>query len=399
MADNVEIEFTEQNPTIVEVLVENTVTNIDVTVEAPTSPQVIEVHVDVNSAQVAIDAAAAAEAILQEMQDLISDGIPTATSTIPGLVLVDEDVPEPTVYLKSTVDDLLSQKLNAADYNDRFKGKHTSLANLQAAHPVAYSGCYATVDPGSGVPAKNYNWDDEEGWVLGSSASPTTSDELTEGAINLFFTAARALAAVPNATSLIAGLSKLYPDLLASNVDGSVTQAAIVAALSNKQNSGPYLKQVADFPLINTVAMQRMFSGGENNDGAVPIFAGTTYLVYFNINVIDLPAIAKTISLGFLGTSVASDLSIFVLGVITNNTGTASITMARVVDYGGAIVTQSSAANFGRILGFGVLECSQSGTLIPSFSAVNSGFNGAKTKKNSVFTCFPLGPNANSYNV
>lgn len=86
MADNVEIEFTEQNPTIVEVLVENTVTNIDVTVEAPTSPQVIEVHVDVNSAQVAIDAANAAEAILAEIEELIGSIPEPVTPNLPQVL-------------------------------------------------------------------------------------------------------------------------------------------------------------------------------------------------------------------------------------------------------------------------------------------------------------------------
>lgn len=79
MADSVEIEFQEQNPTIVEVLVNQTVTNIDVTVEAPIAPQVIEVHVDVNSAQVALDAAVAAQNILEQMQELIGS-VPTFPS-------------------------------------------------------------------------------------------------------------------------------------------------------------------------------------------------------------------------------------------------------------------------------------------------------------------------------
>ncbi|HVZ96420.1 MAG TPA: hypothetical protein VG847_06070 [Chitinophagaceae bacterium] len=87
-------------------------------------------------------------------------------------------------------------KLNISDYNDRYKGKYTTLSALQSAHPTSNAGDYAQVDAGAGHDVVNYNWDVEDGWVPGSSmSSPLAStDDLPEGSTNLYFTTARVLA-------------------------------------------------------------------------------------------------------------------------------------------------------------------------------------------------------------
>lgn len=71
MATEVDIEFEDQNATLVEVLVDHTVTDVQVVVESPLPPEVIEVHVDPSAAQTAIDAAAAAQAAIDIIQGLI----------------------------------------------------------------------------------------------------------------------------------------------------------------------------------------------------------------------------------------------------------------------------------------------------------------------------------------
>lgn len=97
----------------------------------------------------------------------------------------------------------LNAKLDVSAYNDRYKGKYTSLAALQSAHPTGTAGDYAQVDPGSGTDVKNYNWDDEEGWILGGDGSgATNTDQLIEGSANLYFTAARVRAVVLTGLSL-----------------------------------------------------------------------------------------------------------------------------------------------------------------------------------------------------
>ena len=104
-------------------------------------------------------------------------------------------------------DDGLALKLNTADYNDRYKGKYTSLGALETAHPTANAGDYAQVDAGSGSDVVNYNWDSEEGWVTGSSSGSgaTNTDALPEGSTNLYFTTARVLATVLTGVSFLTG--------------------------------------------------------------------------------------------------------------------------------------------------------------------------------------------------
>jgi hypothetical protein len=103
------------------------------------------------------------------------------------------------------LDDALNLKLNISDYNDRFKGKYTSLANLQSAHPTSNDGDYAIVDAGSGVAAQEYIWDANEGWVLGTNVGATTTDALPEGSVNKYFTTARVLATVLSGISFVTG--------------------------------------------------------------------------------------------------------------------------------------------------------------------------------------------------
>jgi hypothetical protein len=97
----------------------------------------------------------------------------------------------------------LAAKLDVSAYNDRYKGKYTTLLALQTAYPTASPGDYAQVDPGAGSDVQNYNWDDEEGWILGGDGSgATNTDQLPEGSSNLYFTAARVRAVVLTGLSL-----------------------------------------------------------------------------------------------------------------------------------------------------------------------------------------------------
>jgi len=121
--------------------------------------------------------------------------------------------------------------------NEHYKGTYTSISALQTAHSTANLGDYALVDAGSGSDAKMYIWDADEGWVLSGSVSLTTTDALPEGTTNLYFTSARALAAIPDASIITKGLAKLYNNILTSNTDGGVTQAALKTEFENIGNS------------------------------------------------------------------------------------------------------------------------------------------------------------------
>jgi hypothetical protein len=73
-----------------------------------------------------------------------------------------------------------------------------------------------------------------ENWILTyefetvPASGPTSTDFLVEGSTNLYFTDARALAAVPNATPSTPGKSKLYANLTSTNTDGAVRQKEVV---------------------------------------------------------------------------------------------------------------------------------------------------------------------------
>ncbi|HVX00300.1 MAG TPA: hypothetical protein VHA52_07690, partial [Candidatus Babeliaceae bacterium] len=132
-------------------------------------------------------------------------------------------------------------KLNIADYNDRYKGKFTTLSALQSAHPTANAGDYAQVDAGAGHDVINYNWDVEDGWVQGSSmGTPLSStDDLPEGSTNLYFTTARAqasLAGTANRITLTGGTL----DIAATYIGQSsiTTLGTIIAGIWNGTTIG-----------------------------------------------------------------------------------------------------------------------------------------------------------------
>ncbi|MGF6694748.1 hypothetical protein M2318_004837 [Metapseudomonas resinovorans] len=128
--------------------------------------------------------------------------------------------------------------------SSHFKGLFASLAALQAAFPTAVAGDYADVDIGVGVDVQRFLWDPSDAeWVIQASgggsmtpaevkaayeSNPDTNafsdaeqaklagveagatanadtDELPEGASNLYFTAARVLATVLSGFSLATG--------------------------------------------------------------------------------------------------------------------------------------------------------------------------------------------------
>lgn len=91
--------------------------------------------------------------------------------------------------------------------NTHYRGKYTSLANLQAAVPIGNDGDCAIVDAGIGTNAVEYIWDANEGWVLGNSTGASSTDALPEGVTNLYFTNARAVAALAGSLALKKNIS------------------------------------------------------------------------------------------------------------------------------------------------------------------------------------------------
>ncbi len=131
-----------------------------------------------------------------------------------GNVLFDSLLKQITLDLSNVVEKVTGKSLIAdteisrlANLNDRFKGKFTTLGALQTAVPSANAGDYAQVDTGGSNPVSNYNWDIEDGWVIGSTggSGATNTDELIEGSTNLYFTGARVLSTILSGLSLATG--------------------------------------------------------------------------------------------------------------------------------------------------------------------------------------------------
>lgn len=162
---------------------------------------------------------------------------------------------------------LLAGKLNASDYNQHFKGKHTTLAALQTAYPTANAGDYGQVDVGAGGNVVNYNWDDEAGWVIGSAGSgATNTDQLPEGSSNLYFTSARAIAA------------------LVSTLTDYVTNSVLTNALTGKQEtlvSGSNIKTINNTSILGSGDLTISAGGGDGNNTATDTLASSEHTLIF----------------------------------------------------------------------------------------------------------------------
>jgi hypothetical protein len=113
------------------------------------------------------------------------------------------DVQYPSAKL---VNDTFANYVPLSSYHIYYLGKYPSLVALQTAHATGTSGDYAQVDTGAGSNVINYNWDAEDGWVVGSSGSgASNTDALPEGTTNLYFTETRARATLLTGYSITTG--------------------------------------------------------------------------------------------------------------------------------------------------------------------------------------------------
>ena len=106
---------------------------------------------------------------------LTSDSATSALSAAKGKVL----------------NDALANKLDSSAYVQHYRGKYASLVALETAIATGEDGDYAIVDSGAGNDAVYYIWDAQDGWVSGGTTTASTTDTVTEGNTNLYFTESR----------------------------------------------------------------------------------------------------------------------------------------------------------------------------------------------------------------
>lgn len=123
----------------------------------------------------------------------------------------------------------IDTKLDASDYVQHFRGVFVSLAALQAAIPAGINGDYAHIDLGVGFDRKVAIWDtDDNKWIESTGSVALTTDEVTEGNANKYFTDLR----VRN--TVLSGLVKTN----SSNVTNTDTIEVAVGKLAAKSEAG-----------------------------------------------------------------------------------------------------------------------------------------------------------------
>jgi hypothetical protein len=193
-------------------------------------------------------------------------------------------------------------------------------------------------------------------------------------------------------------LTNKTDSLLGNTLDSDkyLSTKGISEELDKKQPIEQKLIQISELALLNTTVMQAAFSGGLLGDGALPVIAGQRYAIIGHIQFQDLSPSSKQISFGFLGTALATDISIHAFGVVTNATGVATAPMSRINTLAGAQVSSSATAPFGRLQLFGTINVTNSGSLIPSV-AFTSSTTTMKTTRGSFLELIPLGASSNTY--
>ena len=150
------------------------------------------------------------------------DALPTVENSLTS----DSSINAASVHQVKIVSDAIALKLDASSYNDYNKGLYATFGALTTAHPTATSGSYALVDAGVGVDADFYYFDPTDGWLTNGSMSLANTDALVEGSTNLYFTNARAIAAV-TATINSAVATSLTPTINTYSATTSYTLKAV----------------------------------------------------------------------------------------------------------------------------------------------------------------------------
>ena len=192
-----------------------------------------------------------------------------------------------TAYLNSA----LANKLDASAYVQHYLGKFVSLVALQTAIASGTDGDYAIVDSGGGNDALYYIWDAQDGWVSGGTTTASTTDTVTEGSTNLYFTTARVRSTV------LTGLS-------------TATNEAITVSDSVLSAFGKLQKQISD--LLVTAKTEYIVLAA--SDETMALTAGTGKITFRMPYAMTLSSVRASL------TTAQTSGSIFTVDINENGT-------------------------------------------------------------------------------
>lgn len=193
------------------------------------------------------------------------DALLTGINKIVGTVTGSDTTLSAIGKLAGSVESLTANMLPRSEYNDRYCGRYTSLSALQTAYPTSSYGHYAIVDSGVADSAVEYIYDEQDGWVKGTSSVTSvlsSTDQLVEGTRNLYFTSVRAISALSDTLSNYATLQNLanYATLQSLSsyatlqvLSGYATLQTLSSAIFNAVEKRPFpvnAKVVGSVPMI-----------------------------------------------------------------------------------------------------------------------------------------------------
>jgi len=204
-------------------------------------------------------------------------------------------------------DQVAATKLDAADYVQHFKGKFTSLSALQEAYPTATDGDYAIIDAGTGTNARQYVWDSAEGWVdSGEVKSGTTTDQITEGSTNLYFTTNRVRDAVLTGLSLVTGTAIAAADTVLSAFGKLQKQISdLSSSLSNYLTTS---SASSTYATISQAKTENFTIACSNR--ATAITTGTNKMSFRNVGARKLNSVRASLDTAGTATATAIDINV-----------------------------------------------------------------------------------------
>lgn len=282
--------------------------------------------------------------------------------------------------------DGLANKLDTSSYNEYFKGVYLTFNALTSANPTATSGSYALVDAGIGTEADFYWYDADDGWVTSGGMVLANTDVLVEGSTNLYFTDARVR------SSLLTGLAAGTNTSITS-ANSLLTALANLQAQISSLTSTDNVSEGSTNLYFTTARVRSSLLTGLTAGTNTAILSSDTLLVALAKLQAQIPNLASYATTSYVTTGLSANLdptintqsgTTYTVGTVgTDNNGK---TYLRMTNAGANTVTITSALTK-------PISISQRGTGTTTLAGSGVTLNGtlAFSAQNQTKTIIPIG--------